>query len=553
MINSLVIKNFAIIEDLEVGFLPGYSVITGETGAGKSIIIDALSLLLGERSSFNQIRNGTARAFIEGSFYIDNDDTLLAINSIMEDLVLSDDHLLVVTRTLDSSGRSILKMNGRSVTLAISKSVMSYLIDIHSQHENMLLLDEHRHLSLLDEFIKDNIAYREYRESYRRYQDLLTEQKNILQATISDDEIDFLKSQVDEIAKVNILENEEEELESKVTLLRNLEKIAGIRSGLYDLLSGDRGAVTNLYLATKEIHNLGEEFSSFADKINEYYYGVRDQAENIIDKLDTLLESSDNIEEIDNRLYRIRKLIHKYGTTENDVVAAKEVMEQKLANARNFEEQKNRIGKAIADELTILNAKAVALSEIRKSKAVDLSREINLELKDLALDNAEFKVDFNLKELGPSGCDEVAFVLAANRGSAFLPIKNAISGGEASRLMLALKIIFRRLGSAETLIFDEVDTGISGRIASMVGKKIADLAIDTQIIAITHLAQVAVFADHHYYVSKLISATSTRAEVSILGEEETVEAIARMLGGDVITTTVINAARELRSDAKKKR
>ncbi|HMM00636.1 MAG TPA: DNA repair protein RecN [Bacilli bacterium] len=553
MINSLVIKNFAIIEDLEVGFLPGYSVITGETGAGKSIIIDALSLLLGERSSFNQIRNGTARAFIEGSFYIDNDDTLLAINSIMEDLVSSEDHLLVVTRTLDSSGRSILKMNGRSVTLAISKSVMSYLIDIHSQHENMLLLDEHRHLSLLDEFIKDNIAYREYRESYRRYQDLLTEQKNILQATISDDEIDFLKSQVDEIAKVNILENEEEELESKVTLLRNLEKIAGIRSGLYDLLSGDRGAVTNLYLATKEIHNLGEEFSSFADKINEYYYGVRDQAENIIDKLDTLLESSDNIEEIDNRLYRIRKLIHKYGTTENDVVAAKEVMEQKLANARNFEEQKNRIGKAIADELTILNAKAVALSEIRKSKAVDLSREINLELKDLALDNAEFKVDFNLKELGPSGCDEVAFVLAANRGSAFLPIKNAISGGEASRLMLALKIIFRRLGSAETLIFDEVDTGISGRIASMVGKKIADLAIDTQIIAITHLAQVAVFADHHYYVSKLISATSTRAEVSILGEEETVEAIARMLGGDVITTTVINAARELRSDAKKKR
>lgn len=444
-----------------------------------------------------------------------------------------------------------MKMNGRSVTLAISKSVMSYLIDIHSQHENMLLLDERRHLSLLDEFIKDNIAYREYRESYRRYQDLLTEQKNILQATISDDEIDFLKSQVDEIAKVNILENEEEELESKVTLLRNLEKIAGIRSGLYDLLSGDRGAVTNLYLATKEIHNLGEEFSSFADKINEYYYGVRDQAENIIDKLDTLLESSDNIEEIDNRLYRIRKLIHKYGTTENDVVAAKEVMEQKLANARNFEEQKNRIGKAIADELTILNAKAVALSEIRKSKAVDLSREINLELKDLALDNAEFKVDFNLKELGPSGCDEVAFVLAANRGSAFLPIKNAISGGEASRLMLALKIIFRRLGSAETLIFDEVDTGISGRIASMVGKKIADLAIDTQIIAITHLAQVAVFADHHYYVSKLISATSTRAEVSILGEEEAVEAIARMLGGDVITTTVINAARELRSDAKK--
>ncbi|MCH4202125.1 MAG: DNA repair protein RecN [Bacilli bacterium] len=553
MINSLVIKNFAIIEDLEVNFLPGYSVITGETGAGKSIIIDALSLLLGERSSFNQIRNGTNRAFIEGSFYIDNDDTLLAINTIMEDLVSLDDHLLVVTRTLDNSGRSILKMNGRSVTLAISKSVMSYLIDIHSQHENMLLLDEHRHLALLDEFIKDNPVYHEYRESYKRYLDLLAEQKSILQATISDDEIDFLKSQIDEIEKVNPLENEEEELEAKVSLLRNLEKIAGIRNGLYDLLSGDRGAVTNLYLATKEINNLGDDFAPFAERINEYYYGVRDQADSIIDKLDALLESNDNIEEIDNRLYRIRKLIRKYGTSAVDVLAAKKDMEQKLSNAQNFEVQKSRISKAITNELNTLNLKANALTEKRKNKAIDLCREINLELKDLALDNAEFKVAFSLKELSPNGHDDVAFVLAANKGSAFLPIKNAISGGEASRLMLALKIIFRRLGSAETLIFDEVDTGISGRIASMVGKKIANLAKDTQVIAITHLAQVASFADHHYYVSKLISKTSTHAEVSLLDEEDTVEAIAKMLGGDVITATVISAARELRSEAKKLR
>lgn len=547
MLSNLIVRNFAIIEDIEVSFESGLSVITGETGAGKSIIIDALSLLLGERSAFNKIRHGAKQAFIEGTFYIVQDENIETINELVPGLI-EEDRLLIVTRVLDEAGRSRLSMNGRTTTLTISKQIMGTLIDIHSQHENIALLDEKNHLHYLDAFV-DPELYQRFQTSYLAYLTAV-EDFSALQATlITESEREFIEFQIKEIKDADIKVGELAELENIANQLKNLDKIAHSKDKLTSLLTSDHGALNNLYLAGKEFAALGEDYEVIATALNDAYYELDEKVNAAFSKIEELFSETQSIDQVMTRIYLIRKIIRKYHHSEIEALAALKTMESQVSAAANHQiwlnEAEAQVKKLHADAQNV----AEELSIARQEAAKTLEREVNAELADLALNNATFKVNFGSKDLAKTGIDQVAFYLAANVGSSYLPLKNAISGGEASRLMLALKIVFKTLGSAETLIFDEVDSGVSGRIASIVGKKMLSVSESVQVIAITHLAQVAAYASNHYYVEKNIINETTKASINLLDVDETIVALAKLLSGDEVSETTLALAKELKANA----
>src|SRR5690554_4052366 len=453
MLSNLIVKNFAIIEDLSVNFTKGFSVLTGETGAGKSIIIDALSLLLGERSSFNKIRHDAKQAYIEGVFEVERKQTVEEINELVPALI-SDDHLLVVTRVLDESGRSRLQMNGRTLTLSLSKQIMPKLIDIHSQHENITLLDEKKHLTYLDAFLKEadfvefNLAYKDYEYALKN----LTEVEGSL---LSESELDFIKFQVDEISRAKINDGELEQLENIASQLKNLDKIATSKAKIEQLLTSEQGALTNLYLASNEFATLGENYEEIAQSLKSTYYDLQSKIEEQLALLDDLFTESRSLDEVMQRIYLIRRIIAKHGGSEASTLEAKVKMSRQIELALAHESELNKAKKQVEQsKLKALEA-ANKLSKIRQKTALQVENKVNSELKSLALDKASFKIEFASVNLTKTGVDDVYFALAANVGSPYLAIKDAISGGEASRLMLALKLVFKNLGSAETLIFDE--------------------------------------------------------------------------------------------------
>lgn len=548
MLASLTIRNFAIIEDLEVNFQTGLTIITGETGAGKSIIIDALSLLLGQRSSFDQIRYQASKAFIEGTFVLTDKRSKQAINQLVDDLV-EDDNLLVVNRTLDQTGRSLLKINGRSMNLSTSKAIMSLVLDIHSQHENRTLYDEKTHLAILDNYIGADQAYDTYQTAYHAYKQAQLALSSLEKLASEDHDVDFLLYQIKEIENLDPHIGEIDALEAKMNAVRNIEKLAQTRRGLNQLIDGEYGSRNTLYLIMKETQRLGESFNDEAEKIANQYYELSATLDDVLAKLDKLIDLDDDPETIANRLYALKKVIKKYGS-ESEALTALDTMREQIKALDeiniNIEKAKRELAKAKAN---VENAGQI-LHDVRVKAGAKLAKAIDEQLTALALADAHFKVEFNCQEISASGLDHIHFSLSANRGSPFLALKNAISGGEASRLMLGIRIVLKQLESAETLIFDEVDTGVSGRIATLVGQKIKTLSENCQIITITHLPQVAAYGDHHYYVRKQVVNETTIANIDYLNQEESIMAIAKLLGSDPLSPTVIAAARELKRNAK---
>lgn len=545
MIASLRIQNFAIIEDLEVDFARGLNVITGETGAGKSIIIDALSLLLGERSTFSQIRNGATKAFIEGTFIVEQPELIKQIHTYIDDLI-EDDHVLIVSRTLDTSGRTMIRLNQKAATQSMTKAIMSLLFDIHSQHENLELLDEKHHLGYLDRFMDQEKIKADYFDSYQAFLHAKSEYQRLQSIHLSEEEVEFIRFQIDEIEKANIIDGEMDDLEKKKAILVNVEKYVQIKQNLTDLLDGDTGAITRLYLARRELeHSRLSQLDESSAKLDSLYYDLRELSDDILKTIGQMTESEYSLEQISDRLFTIRKIAKKFGPTEADILhelaAMKEKVERFEKHAFLLQEQ----AKLVEEKRQSAVSKAAALALVRHDAAKKLAETIDVELEALALKNAHFSIAFSKKDLAEDGDELVAFTLSANLGSPYLPLKNAISGGEASRLMLGLKVVLHRLGIVETIIFDEVDTGVSGRIAKIVGQKVKTLAKESQIIAITHLPQVAAYADHHYRVHKYVEDGSTKATIDPLNEQERIIEIAGMLSGDVLTEEAKKAAEAL--------
>ncbi len=552
MLTSLSIHNFAIIEDLDVSFYDQMSILTGETGAGKSILIDALSLLVGERSDFDKIREGATKAIIEGEFLITNQDLLAELASLYgEDLI--EDNRLVISRVLDINGRSSIRLNGISLSLNKIKEIMNRVIDIHSQNQNLALLDEKNHLALLDAFIGENPLYEEYRLQYARYREEQQKLAKIAENRLNDHDIEILEQEIAELEQADIKCGEVADLESKKHDLMTAQKESSHLATFKELCDGDQGALTKLYLAKRELER--SESSStqeLFERLNDLYYNLQDINNTINMELERGEDSVAMLQEIDERLFFIKRLMKKYGEDEEGLLSYLKAANERLYNCQHYEHLYQEQTKMVMNSYAQLQKAGLVLRSLRRQKADELSQSVIKEMHDLALENANFAIIFHENEVPhDNGMETVVFLISTNKGSRLLPLKQIASGGETSRIMLALKTVFSRYSALETIIFDEVDTGVSGRIAMHVARKMKEISSFVQVIAISHLPQVAAIADHHYYVQKYVENEMTKSSIRLLQDEEIIPEIAKLLSGDEITDISLKAARALRNEALK--
>ncbi len=552
MLVSLSIHNFAIIEDLDVSFFNNMSILTGETGAGKSILIDALSLLIGERSDFDKIREGANKAIIEGEFIIANTDIIKELKEKYGDDYFDDNHLLI-TRILDSSGRSFLRLNGLSISLTKIKDIMNRVIDIHSQNENLALLDDKMHLSLLDDFIGPNDIYKDFQCLYNEYLKEKEHLNELEKKRLNNDDMEILQNNITELKSANIVVGEINELEEEKHNLMILQKETQHLATFQSLSDGDQGFLTKLYLAKKELERSESNIiQEYYEQINDMYYSLQDISNDIARDLNNVEDSLVRLQDIDERLFYLKRLMKKYGEDEegllNYLKLAQEQVDTNQQFQRRYQEQESIVFKKEKE----LQTKAQELHELRAIKGQELEQLIEKEMHDLALENARFKVEIVTQEsLNGQGLDQITFLISTNKGSRLLPLRQVASGGETSRIMLALKTVFSRFSALETIIFDEVDTGVSGRVAMHVARKMKEISKYVQVIAISHLPQVAAIADYHYYVEKIVDHEVTKSSIRLLNEKEIIPEIAKLLSGDIVSDVSLKAASSLREEALK--
>lgn len=533
MIKQITIKNFAIIDDLAIDFRNGFNVFTGETGAGKSIIIDALSLLTGERASPSMVRYGTSKAVIEGVFELDdNVISKLDLSSFVES-----DRLLIITKEIDTDGHSQSKINGRIATLNNIKKIMANIIDIHSQNDNQYLLDKSSHTLLIKEYCKGDTLQEtdEYIDSFSKYTSYKKELEELKKINYDKDVLDSLKFQLSEIEKIDLKENEVEELEIEQKRIQNFSKISDKYKELSFYINSDSGSLINLYNAKKVIESLSNDpiFSKHTDSINDLYYRLEDLANEIKNDYESINYDEYRVNEIQERIFQINKLKRKYNSS-----STKEIFEYKDALVKKIEDMENLLSRIEELEFKLKTSKEDTINkgEILSKKQLFLSqkllKEIKNQLKSLYLPNANFDLRINiLKEPSILGIYDYEFIVSLNPGTPLLPLIKVASGGEMSRLMLGLKIIFNSLYGISTSIFDEIDVGVSGKVSRSLGEKMMELSRKTQVICITHSPQIASIGDNHYRVEKIIKNNNTYTIVNFLSKDQRIDEIAKMLSG----------------------
>lgn len=548
MLDTLSIKNFAIIEDIEINFHEGMNVLLGETGAGKSIIVEALSLLKGERSAFEKIRQGANKAFIEGRFIINDDNLVKALNEEYDDII--EDNELVVTRMLDTSGRSTIRLNGRMFSIAASKALMTEIIDIHSQNQNIMLFDDHTHVDLLDSYIGNSEIFEDYAKAYEDYLLQLKKLEELKQKTMNEEEVAYKKEQISEINEINIHVGELDELERIKQGIDSYNNVRLKYELINELIEGDNGVLSQLFQAKKELDTIDDN-DDYSSRMNEAFYELRDINKSLQEKFEKFNNYYENIDEVNDRIFSICRLIKRYGQSEEDVLNAKNRLESEILLAEDHEYYLTKQEEVLKNALEVLNEKDEILSKLRHDFAKVLEQEVDKQLCDLALSNAHFRISIARGDYRRNGSDIVKFLMSTNVGTPFMPIKNIISGGESSRLMLGLKTIFSEYSNVQTIIFDEVDVGVSGKVASMVGKKIHEISKKRQVLLISHLAQVASYGDFGYRVEKFVESGKTKTTIKELNSEEFVEQIASLLSGSKVSELSLSAAKELIKEAHK--
>ena len=534
MIKSIRIKNFAIIKDTEFRFHSGLNIITGETGAGKSIVATAISLALGSRADSTFIRHGASKATIE---------------MIAE---LGDKEYTVV-REISSNGKNRCIINGDGVPLGRLISISEKNAQIHGQFDNNLLLNPETHIDLLDTFGGQNILsyYLQYINSFNEFSEIKN-RYNKLVTSIKEDssKADYYRYSIEEIDRANLVDGEDAELEDRMKFLQNAETISRALSDSYDALtSGDFSAENLIGSALSNIKSVSE-YTKDIDSLSDNLESLSIQLSDIISKMHTLLDSSDfserELDEIMERLSLIDSLKKKYAPTIRGILAHRDELSEKLNNMESFDEQKEKLKALLEESRLKLYSDGNSLTEARKKIGKELSKAVVSELAQLNFKDADIDVTITpLKAPGPKGMDEVELFITTNKGEPLKSLAKIASGGEVSRIMLAIKAITADSENISTLIFDEVDTGISGITASIVGNKLQDLAANHQVISITHLPQIAAKGDHNYRIYKESNDSETFAYVEeITGEDKLME-IARLLGGTKITKATIENAREL--------
>lgn len=550
MLEALNIKNFAIIEDIEINFKSGMNVMLGETGAGKSIIIDALSLLKGERSSYDKIRVGATKAYIDGRFIIENKELIKQINEEYDDLIENDE--LIVSRSLDINGRTSIKLNGRMFSSSATKVIMNEIIDIHSQHQNMVLFDEKEHLHLLDKYIGNSKELEIYQSAYKTYSKEVHNLEELENKVIDEAELAYKKAQIEEIEKLNLEVGELEKLENLEKKMANFVRLQETINNISELLDGDDGALAKIYQSRRLLDYLkDEDYDNYSTKLNDCYYNLEDINSALKDSLNALNEYEYTPEYIQERIYNIKKVMRKHGNAEEDIFKAHEQLVNDIALMSDYEYALDKQKALVKDLYNDLMIKANNLSKLRNEFANKLNKEVDKELSDLSLNNAHFKVHFNITEPKSTGIDDVTFYISSNIGMPFGHLKDVVSGGEASRIMLGLKVIFSKYCNYETMILDEIDSGVSGKVASSVGRKIHEISKSRQVIVISHIPQVASYADTAYEVKKVVEENSTKTQIAELDNDGFIENIAKLLTDSSVSEQSLSLAKELINNSRK--
>ncbi len=539
MIQHLLIQNFAIIENTEIEFEDGLNIITGETGSGKSIVIEAVSLALGARADSSFVRSGKDKAVIQLAASLDGQD-------------------YVITREISATGKNLCRLNGQLVTLGEISALASRIADIHGQYDNQNLRDPRQHLALVDQYRDAEIsplraefdaAYAAYKESRGQLDTLLKSEKE------SRKQADFYRFELAEIQRVDPAPEEDEELTEQIAILQNSEKIFSAVESAYGPLDENEfnvlSSMGNIQSSLESIRNFSREFAETADIFNDAYYGLQDVAARLAGIREQISFRPEELDKLISRLDQIDELKKKYGGSIGDVLAYRDRIQQELSQLENFDELRGTLEQETKQRLRALRTAAAALTGARQASAEALGQAIESELHDLNFDSARFEIRISAAPaISAEGGDEAEILISTNRGEPLKPLIRVASGGEISRIMLAIKNITGTYDKIPTMIFDEIDAGISGITASIVGRKLREISSSHQIICITHLPQIAACGDANYRICKETDANSTYTHVDRLDEEATVDEIARLLGGEIITETTRRSARELISGKK---
>ena len=539
MITTLHIKNIGIIDDLSIELGEGLNVLTGETGAGKTLIIDAINIISGGRFSKEMIRKGENYSFVEINLYLPNHPISIENN-------------IIVSREIHLNGRNSCKINGRLVTLTELKEFMNNIIDIHGQNDNQKILNSKYHIKYLDNFIGQKILdiKNQYKDLYKKRIEI----KKELKENLSDDKekqrkLDLLQYQFDEIDMANLKENEEDELEEKRKLFMNAEKI-GKSLNSADLALGE-GAVDKINDAIKAIEKISDIDKIYEQKLSELksiYYEVQELSRDISALNSEMYFDENERNETEERLDLINSLKRKYGNSIKEILEYKNNIEKEIERINNLDEYNAKLKenlKVIEEEMLVL---AIKMHNIRVEVAQRLSENINKELQDLEMPNAKFLIDIKETEFNKNGTDEIEFFISTNIGEDSKPLAKIASGGEMSRIMLAIKTVLANTDSTPVLIFDEIDTGISGKAAKAVGEKLKIIGKNHQVLCITHQPSIAAKGDENFYISKVSEEGRTYTKVKKLIEEEIIKEIARIANGE-ITDIALKHAIELRKTA----
>lgn len=549
MLLQLNIKNFALIRELCVEFGKGFNILSGETGAGKSILIDTIDYVLGGKFSKDLIRYGEEKTFVEAIFSIENPELV----NVLEEQGIADE-ILIISRETTISGKSIIKVNGKSVVLSYLKRIREKLLDIHGQHQNQNLLNKAFHILYLDDFIGEEIN-----KHLKVYGELRNEQSSIIEKinelngnTDREKLLDYIKFQIDDIEKANLKINEEEDLKEEFNLLSNAEKISLALSKSYAILDSPMEGISVIEGLSKAVYELSvvenhfEKIKDRREKIEESLYTLEEIAREIRDLSSEIHYDEFELEKINSRIYEISLYKKKYGESIEEILNYLKKLKSQYEELVNSEEiinrltsKKNEIEKEMKNICEIMH-------NIRKEYACNLEEKIKSELNYVGMEKAEIKIDIeNSDSFNSRGSDDVTFLISTNPGEPLKVLEKVVSGGELSRIMLAMKCVFVDKDKIPTLIFDEIDTGISGTIAKRVGEKMFEVSSKHQVLCITHLPQIAALSDCHYFVSKKVEDGKTYTEIRTLDKYEKIKEIAKMTSGDEVSDVTLENASEM--------
>ena len=555
MLLEISIKNFAIIEAISLNFEKGMTVLTGETGAGKSIIIDAMNMMLGARATTDVIRHGAPKAEIEGLFSVENSHALQMIFD-EQGIELGDE--IIIRREILQNGRSVSRVNGQMVNLSVLRSIGQYLVDIHGQHDQEELMRPQLHIQMLDgfgdaDFLELKQAYQTNFDAYRKMRRQLLEIKKNQEEHKA--RIEMLEFQMAEIESASLQPGEDLKLNQERDKLLNHKNIADTLTNAYTMLDNDEfSSLSNVRSAMNDMESLEEydvEYREISTSLSESYYVLEDVTKRLEDIIESLDFDGNRLMQIESRLDLIHSITRKYGGNVDDVLMyfAKITEEYNLLTGNNLssDDMEAELKKL---EVSLVDL-ATKLASARHNLAQQLEIEIQQELKDLYMDRAQFQVQFTKGKFTREGNESVEFYISTNPGEAFKPLVKVASGGELSRLMLAIKSAFSRKEGKTSIVFDEVDTGVSGRVAQAIAQKIHKIGQNGQVLAISHLPQVIAIADYQFFIEKISNDYSTVSTVRLLTVEERVEEVAKMLAGENVTEAALSQARELLQSKEK--